>query len=89
MPTGRFVDGLPVGTQIIGPHFEDLTAIRFAQLAEEAAGAFVLPPAFSGQERNLLHTQALGHAISLQVCASPSRQLPALQASFRSSLGLD
>ncbi len=48
MPTGRFVDGLPAGMQIIGPHFEDLTAIRFAEMAERAAGAYVPPPAVSG-----------------------------------------
>jgi amidase len=47
MPTGRFVEGLPVGLQIIGPHSEDLTAIAFASLAEREAAAFVPPPAFS------------------------------------------
>jgi amidase len=45
MPTGKFVEGLPTGLQIIGPHREDRTAIRFAELAERAAGAFVAPPA--------------------------------------------
>ena len=45
MPSGKFVDGLPTGLQIIGPHREDLTGIRFAELAEHAAGAFVPPPA--------------------------------------------
>jgi amidase len=44
MPTGNLVDGLPAGLQIIGPHSEDLTPIRFAQLAAEAAGAFRPPP---------------------------------------------
>jgi amidase len=47
MPTGRLVDGLPAGLQIIGPHLEDLTAIRFAELAEQAAGAFLPPPALA------------------------------------------
>ncbi len=47
MPSGRLVDGLPAGLQIIGPHLEDLTAIRFAQLAEQAAGAFLPPPALA------------------------------------------
>jgi amidase len=47
MPTGKFVDGLPTGLQIIGPHREDRTAIRFAGLAEYAAGAFVAPPALA------------------------------------------
>jgi amidase len=45
MPTGKFVEGLPTGLQIIGPHREDRTVIRFAELAEQAAGAFVVPPA--------------------------------------------
>jgi amidase len=47
MPTGKFVEGLPTGQQIIGPHREDRTAIRFAELAEHAAGAFVPPPALA------------------------------------------
>src|SRR5690554_539105 len=45
MPTGRLVQGLPAGLQIIGPYREDLTPIRFSQLAARAAGAFVSPPA--------------------------------------------
>jgi amidase len=45
MPTGRFVDGLPCGLQIIGPYGEDLTTIRFAERAAEAAGGFTSPPA--------------------------------------------
>lgn len=45
MPTGRLVEGLPAGLQIIGPHMEDLTAIRFAELAEQELGGFVPPPA--------------------------------------------
>jgi len=45
MPTGKFAEGLPCGLQIIGPHREDRTVIRFAELAERAAGAFVVPPA--------------------------------------------
>jgi amidase len=44
MPTGKLVEGLPTGLQIIGPHREDRTVIRFAELAEQAAGAFVVPP---------------------------------------------
>ena len=45
MPTGRFVHGLPVGIQVIGPAFEDRTPIRFAQLAEKQLGGFVKPGA--------------------------------------------
>jgi amidase len=47
MPTGKFVEGLPAGLQIIGPHREDRTNFRFAGLAERAAGAFVAPPALA------------------------------------------
>lgn len=44
VPTGRFVDGMPVGVQLIGPYLEDRTPIRFAQLVEQAIGGFVPPP---------------------------------------------
>lgn len=47
MPTGRFVEGLPAGMQIIGPHGEDLTPIRFAELAARATGGFLPPPSFA------------------------------------------
>lgn len=47
MPTGRFVDGLPAGLQIIGPYREDRTPIAFARAAQHAAGAFVAPPALA------------------------------------------
>lgn len=47
MPTGHFVEGLPTGLQIIAPHREDRTGIRFAELAAEAAGAFVPPPSLA------------------------------------------
>jgi amidase len=45
MPTGKFWQGLPCGLQLIGPHREDRTNIRFAHLAEQAAGAYLVPPA--------------------------------------------
>ncbi|KRA81357.1 amidase [Altererythrobacter sp. Root672] len=44
MPTGRLVEGLPAGIQIIGPYGEDLTPIRFAELAEQVTGGFKAPP---------------------------------------------
>lgn len=43
MPTGKLVEGLPTGLQIIGPVREDKTNIRFAQQASHASGAFVAP----------------------------------------------
>jgi amidase len=45
MPTGRFVDSMPAGIQIIGPYLEDRTTLRFAQLAEAELGGFTAPPA--------------------------------------------
>jgi amidase len=45
-PAGRTRSGLPVGVQIVGPHLEDRTTIRFAQLLAEVAGGFERPPGF-------------------------------------------
>lgn len=46
VPTGRFVDGMPVGLQIIGPAREDRTPIRFASLVEREIGGFKVPDGF-------------------------------------------
>lgn len=45
LPTGRLIDGLPMGLQVVGPYLEDRTPLRFAQLAEREFGGFVPPPA--------------------------------------------
>jgi len=45
-PIGLTPSGLPVGVQIIGPQYGDLTCIRFAQLLEREYRAFVPPPGF-------------------------------------------
>ena len=45
MPTGRLVEGLPAGVQIIGPALEDHTTLHFAELVETHVGGFVAPPA--------------------------------------------
>jgi len=45
-PIGLTREGLPVGVQIIGPQFGDLTCIRFAQLLEEQYRSFEPPPGF-------------------------------------------
>jgi len=45
-PIGLTPEGLPVGVQIIGPQYEDLTCLRFARLLEERYRAFVPPPGF-------------------------------------------
>jgi amidase len=46
MPIGSSDDGLPIGTQIIGPCLEDRTTMAFAALAEREFGGFRPPPAF-------------------------------------------
>lgn len=43
-PTGRTSAGLPVGAQIIGPLYEDDTAITFAGLLADVTGGFQPPP---------------------------------------------
>ncbi len=44
VPTGKFVDGLPAGVQLIGPYLEDRTLLRFAQLVERELGRAPIPP---------------------------------------------
>ncbi len=47
-PIALAEDGLPVGVQIVGPQYGDLTTLRVAQLIEREIHAFVPPPAFAG-----------------------------------------
>jgi amidase len=42
-PVGQTRSGLPVGAQIIGPLFEDDTAITFAELLTTVTGGFTAP----------------------------------------------
>jgi amidase len=44
LPVGRDEDGLPVGIQLIGPMYEDLTTLHFAGLLERELGGFMPPP---------------------------------------------
>ena len=44
VPVRRTASGLPVGVQVIGPQWADLTTLAFASLVEEAVGGFVPPP---------------------------------------------
>lgn len=46
-PAGRTDGGLPVGVQIVGPEYGDLTTIAFARLLERSFQAFVAPPGYS------------------------------------------
>jgi amidase len=43
-PVGRTPGGLPVGVQLVGPPFEDDTAITFAELLEDLTGGYQPPP---------------------------------------------
>ena len=43
-PVGRTSGGLPVGAQVVGPLFEDDTAITFAGLLGEVTGGYRPPP---------------------------------------------
>jgi amidase len=43
-PVGRTPGGLPVGAQVVGPLFEDDTAITFAGLLGEVTGGYRPPP---------------------------------------------
>jgi hypothetical protein len=43
-PVGTTPAGLPIGVQILGPRFEDDTAITFAALLAELAGGYQPPP---------------------------------------------
>ena len=46
-PIGRTESGLPVGVQIVGPQYGDLTCIRFARLIEQEFGGFEPPPGYA------------------------------------------
>jgi amidase len=43
-PVGRTPGGLPVGAQIVGPLYEDDTAITFAELLGDVIGGYQRPP---------------------------------------------
>ena len=43
-PVGRTPGGLPVGVQILGPLYEDDTAITYAELLADLTGGFQPPP---------------------------------------------
>jgi amidase len=46
-PCGFTPSGLPVGVQIVGPQYGDLTTLAFARLLEREFQGFVPPPAFA------------------------------------------
>jgi amidase len=45
-PAGLSPDGLPIGVQIVGPEYGDLTTIAFARLLEREFQAFVAPAGY-------------------------------------------
>ena len=45
-PIERAADGLPIGVQIVGPQYEDLTTLRVAALLEREYCAFTPPPGY-------------------------------------------
>ena len=47
-PIGLTPDGLPVGMQIIAPHWHEKRAIQFARLVRREIGGFRPPPGFGG-----------------------------------------
>ncbi len=46
-PIGQTPAGLPVGVQIVGPYYGDLTTIRVAGLLREVIGGYVPPPGYT------------------------------------------
>ena len=46
-PAGFTKSGLPVGVQIVGPQYGDLTCLAFARLLEREFQAFVPPPGYA------------------------------------------
>jgi amidase len=46
IPTGPGNEGMPIGVQVIGPQYGDLTTIGFAKLLEQAGFAFTAPPGY-------------------------------------------
>ncbi len=45
-PAGLTPEGLPVGVQIVGPQYGDLTCLAFAQLLEQEYQGFVAPAGY-------------------------------------------
>lgn len=46
VPTGPGEEGMPIGVQVIGPQYGDLTTIGFAKLLEQAGFTFSAPPGY-------------------------------------------
>jgi amidase len=46
-PAGLSPEGLPIGVQIVGPEYGDLTTIAFARLLEQEFRGFEVPPGYA------------------------------------------
>ena len=44
VPFGMSSDGLPIGVQLVGRHFDELTVLRAAKALEDRAGGYRRPP---------------------------------------------
>ena len=44
IPIGQSAEGLPIGAQILGPMYADLTPLRFAEIVEGSLASFKPPP---------------------------------------------
>jgi amidase len=44
VPAGATAAGLPVGVQVVGPYYEDATALDAARRIDAVLGAFRVPP---------------------------------------------
>jgi amidase len=53
VPAGRTKAGLPVGIQIMGPAYEDLTTLALATCLEQRLGGFVPPGEYTLREPQL------------------------------------
>jgi amidase len=47
IPTGLSKEGLPIGIQVVGSHYGDLTCIQFAKIMEKEYRGFVPPPGYA------------------------------------------
>ena len=79
VPVGRTPDGLPVGIQVIGGHFEDRTTLAVARVLEGLLGGYEPPP--SDADR-LIHTgrasfERAGLSLVGPSLISPWRPVPA------------
>jgi amidase len=66
-PVGRTLGGLPVGAQVVGPPYEDDTAITFAELLADVIGGYEPPPL------SCLPASATPSTTSTNLAGTPSR----------------